>query len=82
MGPVFTNVLLGDEINRAYKWLNQLLSPVIGQSIIAREILAKGVVAVTYENGQQIVVNYTEQPYEIDGVFVAAKDAIVREVLP
>ena len=72
----------GDEINRAYKWLNQLLSPVIGHSIIAREILAKGVVAVTYENGKQIVVNYTEQPYEIDGVFVEAKDAIVREVQP
>jgi hypothetical protein len=69
-------------IKEAYQWLNSRLGPVKGQPVVARDVLATGVVAVTYGNGQQIVVNYTEQPYSAGGVVVPAKDAVLREVTP
>lgn len=72
----------GDDINQTYQRLNALLGPVKGQSIVAREELAAGVVAVTYENGKQILVNYTDQPYNAGETVVNAKDAIIREVVP
>ena len=72
----------GGDINQTYQWLNALLGPVKGQSIVAREELAAGVVAVTYENGKQILVNYTDQPYNAGETVVNAKDAIIREVVP
>lgn len=72
----------GGEINQTYQWLNALLGPVKSQSIIAREMLADGVVAVTYENGKQILVNYTDRPFNAGGTVVNAKDAIIREVVP
>jgi len=72
----------GGEINQTYQWLNALLGPVKSQSIIARETLADGVVAVTYENGKQILVNYTDRPFNAGGTVVNAKDAIIREVVP
>lgn len=71
-----------EEINRTYHWLNNLLGPVRGQTITAREFLKNGVAAVSYENGQQIIVNYTNQPFQVDGLVVAARDAIIREVVP
>ena len=70
------------EVNRAYQWLNQLLGPVKGQTIISREYLADGVVAVTYSNQKQIIVNYTDQPYTSGAIRVNSKDAILREVKP
>jgi len=72
----------GSEINQTYQWLNALLGPFKGQSIIAREMLADGVAAVTYENGKQILVNYTDQPFNAGGTVVNAKDAVIREVVP
>lgn len=72
----------GDEINQTYQWLNHLLGPVKGQSITAREWLKDGVVAVTYANGKQIIVNYTDQPFQVDGTVVGSRDAAIREVTP
>ncbi len=72
----------GDEIERTYQWLNNLLGPVEGQAIIARKAIVKGVVAITYENGKQIIVNYTNKPFSVGVVSVGAKDAIIREVVP
>lgn len=72
----------GDEVKTTYRWLNALLAPVKGQPIIARERLADGVVATTYANGQQIVVNYTAQPYQDGDLIVKARDAVIREVQP
>jgi hypothetical protein len=72
----------GSEINQTYQWLNALLGPFKGQSIISREMLADSVAAVTYENGKQILVNYTDQPFNAGGTVVNAKDAVIREVVP
>ena len=70
------------EIKRAYLWLNNLLGPVKGQEIIARETLADGVIATTYSNGKQIIVNYTDQPFAAGNVTVNSQDAVIRQVLP
>lgn len=70
------------EIEQTYQWLNTLLGSVKGQRIIARAALAEGVIATTYANGQQILVNYTESPFTVEGLVVNAQDAVIREVAP
>ncbi len=70
------------EIKKNYQWMNNLLGPVKGQAIIARQVLEYGVVATTYANRKQIIVNYTAQPFTAAGVVVNRKDAVIREVTP
>ncbi len=72
----------GPAIQRSYAWLNARLGPVRGQPITARQVLAPGVVAVTYGNGRQIIVNYTDQPVTAGGGVVPAQDAVLREAAP
>lgn len=72
----------GQEIEQAYQWLNALLGPVKGQRIAAREVLEKGVVATTYENGKQIIVNYNDEPFSAGSLVVNGKDAVIREATP
>lgn len=72
----------GPEIKQTYQWLNSLLAPVKGQSIVSRDVLAPGVVATTYDNGKRIVVNYTESPFDEKGVTINAQDAVITEVQP
>lgn len=72
----------GQVVKDTYAWLNGLLQPVKGQPIVARQVLAPGVVATTYANGQQIIVNYTEQAYTGAGGSVAALDAVRQEAAP
>jgi hypothetical protein len=72
----------GPEIERTYQWLNNLLGPVKGQPVLARETLASGVVATTYGNGRQIIVNYSDQPFTLDATVVNAQDAALLEVQP
>lgn len=70
----------GQNVKDTYRWMDNLLKPVKGQSIIAREALQNGVYATTYANGRQIIVNYTDQTYSAGGVVVKGQDAILREV--
>ncbi len=70
------------EIKRAYQWLNNLLGPVKGQEIVARKVLVDGVVATTYANGKQIIVNYNNQPYSSGNIVVNSQDAIIKQVAP
>jgi hypothetical protein len=72
----------GQEIERTYQWLNQILGPVKGQTIVDRQVLEEGVVATTYSNGKQILVNYTDEPFVNDDIVVNRKDAVIREVAP
>jgi hypothetical protein len=72
----------GQEIKQTYQWMENLLGPVEGQEIVARQVLADGVVATTYENGKQIIVNYNDTPFSYRGVTVGSKDAVIREVVP
>ena len=70
------------QIESTYRWLNALLGPVKGQSIVSREELSKGVFVTTYSSGKRIVVNYNEQAYAGDGIRVGARDAVLMEVNP
>lgn len=70
------------EIEQTYQWLNNLLGPVKGERIVARQALAEGVVATTYSNDKQIVVNYNNAPFSDGDLLVNGQDAIIREVSP
>lgn len=69
----------GAEIQDTYQWMNALLAPVRGQTIVAHETLMPGVRATTYANGRQIIVNYTDQPFVRGGVTVEAQGALLVE---
>ena len=56
-----------------YDFVNNALKHVIGDMIVSREVLASGVVKVTYASGVRIVVNYLEEPYTHLGQVVDAK---------
>jgi hypothetical protein len=72
----------GEEIEQTYQWLDNLLGPVKGQGIVAREVLAEGIVVTTYENGKQIVVNYTNDAFSTVDMTIEGKNAIIREGNP
>jgi len=71
-----------DEVEQAYQWLNALLGPVKGQTITARESLAPGVFATTYENGKQIIVNFNDTPFTLGALVIKGREALLREVTP
>ena len=48
-----------------YKLIKSALDNVIGAQIVGREVLAVGVVKVTYNNGVSIVVNYNTEGFEV-----------------
>lgn len=66
----------GPEIRETYAWLNERIGPAAGQAIVDHERLADGVFATTFANRWQIIVNYTDRPFERAGVRVEARDAI------
>ncbi len=70
------------EIKDDYAWLNALLAPVRGESIVGHGQVAPQLFATTYGNGKQILVNYGEQPVTLGDLTVPARDAVLREVAP
>ncbi|GIV63839.1 MAG: hypothetical protein KatS3mg045_1178 [Bellilinea sp.] len=75
---VFTSAYAqwGDEVKETYRWLNNLLAPALGQPINTRQKLAEGVFATTYANGYRVIVNYSTQPFVMEGgLIVPARDA-------
>ena len=53
-----------------YEMIKTALDQVVGAEIVSREVLAAGVVEVTYNNGLSIVVNYTNDAVPYKGVTV------------
>jgi hypothetical protein len=47
-----------------YKEINKALKHVRGFSISDRDVIAPGIVLVSYENGVSFLINYTENKYE------------------
>ena len=72
----------GEHIRETYRWMNDLLAPVRGQEIIARQELAEGIFVTTYANGKQIIVNYTTHSFEYKGITVQEKNAALVENTP
>ena len=63
---------LKDTISSDYHLIQQALAPVMNSLVIDREVLAKGVTRVDYDNGVSIYFNYTPDPILIEGVNVSA----------
>jgi hypothetical protein len=62
-----------------YHTVNPILSRVRGSLIVRHEITPDGLRCVTYDNGIQILVNYTGFDLSYEGVAVSAKGFAVRE---
>jgi hypothetical protein len=54
-----------DKMISQYTKIKTALDPVAGAQIVGREVLALGVVEVTYSNGVAIVVDYNTMEYEV-----------------
>ncbi len=67
----------GEHIRETYAWLNALLAPVRGQSIIDHERLAEGVYMTTYANQRRLIVNYTDAMFHYGAFNVAPNDALL-----
>jgi len=67
-----------DLVIEFYTRVSQVLYPVRSQPIVNREMLAAGVVKVTYGNGVEIFVNYTGQPFHYNGTVIPAEDFLVK----
>ena len=60
-----------DSIIEQTTMITDALSGVVGETIVARSVLLKGVVKVTYSNGTSIYVNYTDSAQTVEGVAIA-----------
>ncbi len=67
-------------IVRQYSRVNAILAEVEGESMRDHTQLAPEVAAVEYTNGKVIVVNYSQQDYELDGRPVPGRSAVLLEV--
>ena len=57
-----------------YKQVNSALADVRNQAIIRHEKLSRNVYKTVFENGDQIIVNYNEQPVNIEGMIIDGLD--------
>ena len=67
------------DIKRQYDFIAGALTSVLHQRVIARDVLALGVVKVSYENDVNIYINYTGNAYQKDGITVEAMSYFVEE---
>jgi hypothetical protein len=61
------------EIIDTYHYINDALKHVIGAMIIEREVVALGVVKVTYDNGVSIYINYSDSIFMNSDVILFGK---------
>lgn len=69
---------LDENIVETYQFIYNALEKVLGEEIIYREVLAKGIVRVTYSNDVKIIINYTNTDYEYEGEIVSAGNYLVK----
>ena len=66
------------EIKRQYDFIADALVDVLGQRVVARDVIQLGVVAVTYELGTTIYINYSGDPYQQGSLVVDPMSYVVR----
>ena len=69
-------------IIQQHRFVDDALRHVQGAQLIARDVLALGVVEVTYDNGVSFIINYTHAPFIFEGTQVPALDVLVLGVRP
>lgn len=62
-----------------YSFINDALQSVMGATLVARNRLATDVIANTYDNGIEIVINYGLTSFDLNGVTVDALSYVVQE---
>ena len=62
-----------------YTFVNGALSSVMGATLVARNRLANDVIANTYDNGIEIIINYGLTSFDVSGVTVDAQSYLVQE---
>lgn len=62
----------------AYGFINEALRQVEGKKVVDREVLAEGIVKVTYEEGVSIYVNYTQDIYQEGTIKVTGQSYFVE----
>ena len=67
------------DIKRQYDFIAGALTSVLHQRVIARDVLALGVVKVSYENDVNIYINYTGNAYQEGEITVEAMSFFVEE---
>ena len=68
-----------DTIQTQYQYVSQALNHVIQSDIKQRDILAPGVVKLTYDNDVIIYINYSGQAYANDEGMIPAMDYVVYD---
>ena len=71
--------LYRDLVRSIYTQINEALSEVQGFDWTGREVVCDGVIVNSYRRGEEvrkIIINYTENDIELDGVFVPAQRAV------
>lgn len=66
------------EIKRQYDFIAAALENVLGQRVVAREVIDLGVVAVTYESGTTIYINYSGNPFQQGSLVIDPMAYVVR----
>lgn len=66
-----------DEAVSLYQELNEVLAPFRTQRMLEHKRHADGVVEVRYENGASILINYTDQAVEVNGILVEPQNYAV-----
>lgn len=61
-----------------YEALNEVLAPVRNSEMIEHQILAEGIVQVTYANQKIITINYNETDFDSEVISVAGKGVVVQ----
>lgn len=69
-----------DSMTETYRILDEALKPTIGAKMQNHERLSDGLVKVSYDNGVEVLVNYTNRDYQWKGVSVPPKGFQVIEV--
>lgn len=62
-----------------YQTLSEALSSVQGCTITAHTAIETGRIRVSYSNGISLYINYTDEPWQHDGVFVMPHSCLARK---
>ena len=66
-----------EEAVSLYKELNEVLAPLRTRRMVEHKRHEGGVVEVKYENGTSILINYTDQAVDVNGVLVEPQNYAV-----
>ena len=69
---------LSELMKSQYKYINNALKEVNGESIVNKEMVIEGVSVTEYSNGKKIIVNYTNDSYNYEGTLVSSKSYLVK----